>query len=208
MSGIDPDEKDWRLQAELDVEEPRALLGGLPGRVHERRLAHELKAAVAHDVVVTHDGRLLFAYAADASALASARAAIEATLRDDGIGATVRVSHWDEKLDDWRQTDPPPSAAERASQQASDRSTLEPQTRTLVANVGKEIRVEFEQSLRNWADELGVECEIVEHPHLLSLQVAFKVSGPRRKVDEFVQGLRAEERATIRTDLGVMTSPL
>ncbi|HEV2973755.1 MAG TPA: hypothetical protein VGX69_02020 [Solirubrobacteraceae bacterium] len=65
MTGVDPDEKDWRLQAELDVEEPRALLGNLLQRVREPALARELERAV------THDGRLLFAYAADASEFAT-----------------------------------------------------------------------------------------------------------------------------------------
>ncbi len=59
-----------------------------------------------------------------------------------------------------------------------------------------------------WAAKLGVECKIIEHPHLLTTQVAFTVTGPRRKVEEFSQGLGAEERATIRTETGVMLSPL
>ncbi len=207
MAGSEND-KDWRLEAELDIEQPRATLGSLLARLRASDVAAELERAVADDVVITHDGRLLFAYAADASKLASARSAIETTLHDDGIDARVRISHWDDELDDWRQTDPPLAAAELSARQADDRAALAQQTRTLVASVGREIRAEFEQSLRNWAQELGIECEVVEHPHLLTTQVAFEVSGPRRKVDEFVQGVRAEERATIRTDIGVMTSPL
>jgi hypothetical protein len=38
--------------------------------------------------------------------------------------------------------------------------------------------------------------------------VAFSVTGPRRKIDEFAEGLRAEELATMRTERGVMLSPL
>ena len=49
---------------------------------------------------------------------------------------------------------------------------------------------------------------MVEHPHLLSTQVALTVTGPRHKVDEFVAGLQVGERATIRAELGVMSSPL
>ncbi len=50
--------------------------------------------------------------------------------------------------------------------------------------------------------------EVVEHPHLLSSQAAFTVTGPARKVDEFAAAMSAEERATIRTETAVMSSPL
>jgi hypothetical protein len=38
--------------------------------------------------------------------------------------------------------------------------------------------------------------------------VAFTVTGPRRKLDEFAEGLRAEELATMRAERTVMLSPL
>jgi hypothetical protein len=60
----------------------------------------------------------------------------------------------------------------------------------------------------NWAQELGLDYEVIEHPHMLTTQVAFTVTGSKRKIDEFAQGLRAEELATMRTERGVMMSPL
>ena len=60
----------------------------------------------------------------------------------------------------------------------------------------------------DWAAQLGLECKLIEHPHLLTTQVGFTVTGPKRKVDEFSQGLAAEERTTIRTEGVVMLSPL
>lgn len=60
----------------------------------------------------------------------------------------------------------------------------------------------------NSAVELGIECKILEHPHLLTTQVGFTLAGSKRKVEEFAQGLTAEERATFRTDRAVMLSPL
>ena len=161
-----------------------------------------------HDVVLTHDGRLLFAYAADKATLEAARHAIEVVLRGDGIHATVRVSHWDDELDDWRQIDPPPSAGEKQAELAANRDVEQQETRTLVATSGKLIRAEFEQTMLEWAGKLGVECKMIEHPQLLTTQVAFTVTGARRKVEEFSQGLGAEERATIRTETGVMLSHL
>jgi hypothetical protein len=205
----DPDQKDWRLQAALAIDEPKHRLGAVLGRVRGGSdVIGEIESAAPDDVVVTHDGNHLFAYAADEQVLAAARAAIEATLREDGVEATIRVSHWDDELDDWRQVDPPPTDEERQAIAQSDRDAAAVETRSLVVKVGREIRSEFERTQQNAAAELGVECKMVEHPHLLSTQVALTVTGPRHKVDEFVAGLQVGERATIRAELGVMSSPL
>jgi hypothetical protein len=201
-------EEDWRLQAELDVGDARPALHGLLGRLRGPDVVKEVQASVPHDVVVTHDGRLLFAYAADQATLAAARRAIEDVLLRDGIGASVRVSRWDDELNRWQQTDPPPTAAEQAVLDAAERADDAIETRTLVVSSGKMIRAEFEQSLRDWAASLDLECEIIEHPHLLTTQLAFTVTGPKRKIDEFSQGLNAEEGATIRAETVVMLSPL
>jgi hypothetical protein len=202
------DDKDWRLQAELAVAEPRAPLHALVKRFRGPDVVDEIEAGVAHNVVITHDGKLLFAYAADETLLASARRAIEDALRHDGIAASMRVSHWDEQLDDWRQIDPPATAEQTRVQAVAEQRATAVETRTIVASAGKLVRGEFEQSLRDWSQQLGVECQIIEHPHLLTTQVAFTVTGPTRKVEEFLQGVKAEENATIRAERGVMLSPL
>lgn len=201
-------EQDWRLEAELDVADSGRALHGLLGRLRGPDFVGEIEASVPHDVVVTHDGRLLFAYAADQATLTAARVAIEGVLRGDGIGASLRVSVWDDELDRWQQTDPPPTAEEKAAQDATQLARDAIETRTLVVSSGKMIRDEFEQSTRDWATTLGLECKVIEHPHLLTTQLAFTVTGPKRKIDEFSQGLAAEERATIRTETVVMISPL
>lgn len=204
----DWDHEDWRLQAELDIAEQRPALERLVAHLRPPTFVRELQSSVPHDVVITHDGKLLFAYAADETPLKQARAAIESTLRHDGIGSLIRVSHWDHELDAWRQIDPPLTATEAHARETSDRDAETVETRTLVASAGKMIRAEFEQSLREWADKLGVRCTLVENPHLLTTQVGFTVTGSRRKLDEFAQGLAAEERAIIRTERTVMMSPL
>ena len=61
---------------------------------------------------------------------------------------------------------------------------------------------------RRASNELHTIFEVIEHPHLLTRQVAFTVTGSRRKLDEFAEGLRAEELATMRTEREVMLSPL
>jgi hypothetical protein len=208
MASPEEPEQDWRMQAELHVEETRGALHDLLGRVRGPDVVREIESSVPDDVVITHDGKLLFAYAADAAALAAARGAIEDVLRGDGVDATVRVSHWDDERDRWHQVDPPLSAAEQQLEDAAERDDEALETRTLVASSGKMIRAEFEQTMREWAGRLELQCAIVEHPHLLTTQVAFTVTGPKRKIDEFARGLREEEWQTIRAERWVIASPL
>jgi hypothetical protein len=207
VSEAQEDDQDWRLQAELDVRDSGGV-AHLFGRLRGPDVVHDVQAAVPHDVVITHDGKLLFAYAAGEETITAARRAIEDVLRADGVQASIRVSHWDQELETWRQTDPPLSAAEERAEAAVERDADAIETRTLVASSGKMIRAEFEQSMLAWADKLGVQCTIIEHPHLLTTQVAFTVTGPKRKVDEFARGLTFEEGTTIRTENVVMLSPL
>ena len=85
------DEQDWRLKVELDASVdagkgvsrlfPDLRGGGDPDVVHE------LESAVPHDVVLTHDGKLLFAYAADEATLTATRRAIEGVLARENMKA-------------------------------------------------------------------------------------------------------------------------
>lgn len=205
-------DQDWRLEAELEVADSAGALGGLISRLRGSEtgsdVAEEAREEAPADVVITHDGRLLYAYAADEATLGVARRAVEGVLARDGVKARVRVSRWHDEMGEWLQTDPPPDVGERAEVEHAKRDAETPETRTLVASSGRLVRGEFEQTMRNWAAELGLECEVIEHPHLLSTQVAFTVSGPHHRVQEFASGLRAEEWATIRAQLPVVTSPL
>jgi acylphosphatase len=202
------EEQDWRLQAELEVEDRQGLLNSLLGKLPRSSIAGEVKEKVGEDVVVTHDGRMVFMYAADEVTLGQARGALEWVLGEEGVKGEIRISHWDKKLDEWRQTDPAVTEEERRSVEVRERDGERLETQTLVAMVGKMIRVEFERSMVDWAKEVGVRCEVMEHPHLLDTQVGFTVSGPKRKVEEFRRGLEAEERATVRTERAVMMSPI
>jgi hypothetical protein len=202
------EDQDWRLKAELDLPQTRGVLDHLIGGLRGPNVVKEVGTAVPHDVVITHDGKLLFAYAATEETLSAARAAIEGVLRRDGITASICVSHFDEQLDQWRQTDPALAGAERRSDEAAERDGEALETRTMVASAGKLIRASFDQTMLDWAEKLGLQCTIIEHPHLLTSQVAFTVTGPKRKIDEFAQGLRAEQVATMRAERAVMLSPL
>jgi hypothetical protein len=231
MTDVMSGEQDWRLKAELDPAVDAGGAGGLEGAggmsgALEHLLGrlrgglrggsdgggpdvvHEVQAAMPHDVVLTHDGKLLFAYAVDQDAIVATRRALESVLSHDQIKASVYISHWDDELDAWRQIDPPSTGSECVQEEATVRDAETVETRTLVASSGKMIRAEFEQSMLAWAEKLGVQCTVLEHPHLLTTQVGFTVTGSRRKLDEFATGLKAEEAATIRTERAVMMSPL
>ncbi len=204
----DSTDQDWRLQAELDHDDARRALHDLLGRFRGPAIVKEIEASVPHDVVITHDDSSLFAYASDEGTLKAARSAIASALEHDRIRASIRISHWDDESDCWRQTDPPLSAQEQESEKAAERDAEAIETRTLVATSGKLVRAEFEQTMLDAAGKLGLECSIIEHPHLLSSQVAFTVTGPKGKIDEFSRGLQAEGWAFVRTETGVMLSPL
>jgi hypothetical protein len=202
------EDQDWRLTAELQVTDRRGALERLLGRVREPEIVEEIETALPHDVVVTHDGNLLFAYASSEEEIGQARRVIEEILRRDGIDARIVLSHWDEELDEWRQVDPPPAGEEARREQAAARDGDTVETRTLVASAGNLVRGSFEQSLLAWAEELGIKCTIAEHPHLLTTQVLFTCTGPRRKIDEFARGVKAEGTATLRADGVLMLNPL
>ena len=84
------DDQGWRLKAELQDAQARGALDHLLGRLRGPDVAADVAAAVDHDVAVTHDGRLLFAYAATEPALTAARDAIEGVLQRDGVAASIR----------------------------------------------------------------------------------------------------------------------
>jgi hypothetical protein len=125
-----------------------------------------------------------------------------------GLSGEARIARWDDEHEEWRQVDPPLSAAARDALAREDAVDGASETRTLVATAGRLVRGDFEQSMSTWAQKLGLECEIVEHPHLLTTQIAFTVTGAKDRVEEFAAGLRAEGWTYVRTETGVMLNPL
>jgi hypothetical protein len=201
-------DEDWRLQAELALEQPHGALRELMGRLRGPDVFKDVEAEVPHDVAVTHDGQMLFAYAAARDGLEAARRAIERVLARDQIEARITISHWDTGVDRWRQVDPPPSAEEQRADEATSADDMAVETRTMVASSGNVVRDEFAQTMIAGAQRLGLECKVVQHPHMLTTQLAFTVTGPRRKIDEFARELRSEGVAMLRTDEWLVASPL
>jgi hypothetical protein len=73
-----------------------------------------------------------------------------------------------------------------------------------VCVIGKVIRKSFEAQMVAFAQDLGLKCDTVEHPHLLSTQVVFNVTGPTSVVDEFQTYLKNEARFSSRLDPGLV----
>jgi hypothetical protein len=160
--------------------------------------AEDARAAVADDVAVTHDGARIYAYANTESAIRAARDAIDVALRADGVEADDCISHWQE--DEWAQVDPPLTGA-AAEQRERDRGADDQvETQTLVTRAGFAVEGGVEQAMTRWAEHLGIDCQVVEHRHLLSSQLAFTVTGPRKEIEEFRRALVAEGATTFRAD--------
>jgi hypothetical protein len=194
------DGQDWRLEAESDA--GGSLLDRALQAVHGR--ADELGSAevdVPHGVAVTHDGGKVFAYADSQAAISATRDALASQLTREGNGlSNVRISRWDPSLNDWVQVDPPLAGAAAAQQDAAVRDAATPETQTVICTAGKGIDEQVEETMREAAEALGLKVEIVEHPHLLTTQVAFELTGPRGSIAEFRRELRAEGLATIRAE--------
>jgi hypothetical protein len=192
-----PDDQNWRLKADLGSAHD---LDEFLDRVRSEPAGD---TQIAGDVVITHDGKDLFAYAASEGSIDSARAAIRSL-----TNARIVISHWEQSVDDWIQVDPPLSGEAKRREEAGERDEGAQEHRTLVCSAGRMVRREIEQSMQESAGALGLKLQIIEHPHLLTCQVLFEVEGPKHKVDEFANGLKEEEMETIRTERAVMMSPL
>jgi hypothetical protein len=197
------EDQDWRLQAVLNGSaEHHGPFERLIGRTRDEygRAAAEAQEGVGDEVAITHDGERLFAYANEREVLADVRRAIESACEHHGLTATFTVSHWDTGYDRWRQVDPPESEAEAEASRAEDLAGDTVETQTVVVSSGRSLQTSLEQAMADWAEKLGLECEIVEHPHLLSTQVAFKITGPRRRIEEFRAALKTDSWTSIRAD--------
>lgn len=198
-----PDDQDWRLEGNLEhTSEHHGVLERLLGSVHNEfsGAAADAQAAVGADVAITHDGQRLFGYATEQQALVTARQAIESACARHGLKASFSLSHWDPELDRWRRVDPPETEAEMQAVRAEEVDAERVETQTMVCNAGATLRASLEQAMGEWAEQMGLEYELVEHPHLLTTQIAVKVTGPHRGVEEFRAALKTDASSSIRAD--------
>ena len=198
-----PDDQDWRLEANLAQSSGHhGVLERLLGSIHNEFSgpAADAQAAVGGDVAITHDGHRLFGYATEQQALAAARQAIESACGRHGLQASFALSHWDAELDRWRRIDPPETEAEAQAAHAEEVDAERVETQTIVFNAGATLRASLEQAVGEWAERMGLKYELVEHPHLLTTQLAVKVTGPHRGIEEFRAALKTDASRSIRAD--------
>jgi hypothetical protein len=196
-----PADQDWRLEIDLAVDSTGGALRRLIG-IRPSKIANSLKDALPQDVVLTHERNLLFAYAASDTALIGVRHAIEGALRRENLNARICVCHWDGVAEIWHQTDPPIAEDERLE----EAKTLE--TRTLVVDVGRLISPSFKRTMLDWTNAHGIECTVGEHPHLLTTQLAFTVTGPSRKLDRFSLELQTQCQSITRAEEAIRHNPM
>src|SRR5579862_6651924 len=137
---------------------------------------------------------------------------LEHQLSGEDRHAVIRISHWDEDGSDWHQVDPPPAAGETARERRNDEQTeaeLEREarieTRTVAITAGRMARNWFETTVADEARELGVELSIAEHPHLLSTQIVFTLTGPRGKIEQVIADMNERAGATTRLETAYLT---
>jgi len=201
------DEQDWRLRA--DIADARGLLARLREARHFER---ELEPLVGPDVVLSADDEKLFAYANTRAAIDETRRALEHELAGAGRSAAIAISHWDDAGNDWHQVDPtpPPEEVERERHQDDEQEAevareARVETRTVAVTSGKMARNWFETTVADEARELGVELSIVEHPHLLSTQIVFTLTGETGKVEQVISDMNDRAGATTRLEAAYLT---
>lgn len=154
-------EKDWRLR--IDLQEP-VDLDGLVTRARNSAGESMHRSTLSDDIVLTHDGSTVFAYAPNENVIRDARDAIQSAIGGQRT-ATVRVSHWEPSRRQWHQTDPPltyeeddgVAAAARASDDRTETADEATETRPVVCVIGKLIRKSFEAQMLAAAQNLRVE---------------------------------------------------
>jgi hypothetical protein len=204
------DDQDWRLQLDLDDStEAEVVLHKV--RVDPHAEDHHAPSLLGDDVVVTHDNGRIFVYAASKGSLDAARVVLASALPDSHGRACVRASHWDEQLRIWRQIEPPLTYEEEQAMTTAVEAEVErrvanepSESRTVMAVTGRLIRKQFERQMIGYAQGIGLECEVVEHPHLLSTQIAFTVTGAHNDVAAFARYLKSEAQASSRIDPGLI----
>jgi len=157
---------DWRIRIEIAEEEHAAgFLDRLTGDLgsEARQLAQDLEA---RRLAVSRDGETVFVYAATHGEAESARAVVEAELREHEIEAhTSEVEHWLDAEDRW--DDEPPG------------ETWEEE--------------ELDRGYAPW--EVRVECTSREEAHELSTQLEAEGYKPERRFQYLIVGTDSREDA-------------
>jgi hypothetical protein len=199
------DSQEWRLAADIESEADGALdrLVALTDQTNGDAFFE-----LPEDIVLTHDGDRLFVYAGSRAGIDAVRAIIEGPFASEIVTARIVITCWDDETGVWQQIDPPPSEEELRAAADELQRAQQTETQTFVCKVGRGVRRDLEESMLDWANRLGLRCEFVEHKHFMTTQIAFTVTGPHHRVEEFRDGLRAESVSTMRSGALLGLEPL
>jgi len=199
------DDQDWRLR--VDIDDPAALHARLRGARHFER---ELDPLIADDVVMSHDDDTVFAYANTSASIEEVRRAVAHQLAQDGLTAEIHVAHWDDASEAWLapgEAPPPPHAIGPGGDGGTPEPAVEDPivTRTYAETSGKIVRNYFENVVAGEAQSRGVKLSIVEHPHLLTTQLAFNLTGPSSAVDAVIHAIQSDANNVTRFESANLT---
>jgi hypothetical protein len=200
------DDQDWRLR--VDIDDPSALHARLRGARHFER---ELDPLIADDVVLSFDDDTVFAYANTSASIEEVRRAVERQLAQDGLTADIHVAHWDDGSEVWLAPGEAPPRADPAIHAGEDGAAPEPSaddpivTRTYAETSGRIVRNYFENIVAGEAQSRGVKLSIVEHPHLLTTQLAFNLTGPSSAVDGVIAAIQSDANNVTRFESANLT---
>ena len=179
------------------------------GRASTRRtrVVEEIEAKVPHDVVITHDGKLLFAYAAEQATLSAARAAIEGVL-----GATASTRACASATGTTSSKSGARSIRRRRPRSGSDEPRRTRRGGGRDAHARRQLGQDDPRGIRAEHSRMGRQAgaAVCDRRAPASANDAARVHrhGAEAQDRRVLTGPGAEERATIRTETAVMSSPL
>jgi hypothetical protein len=184
--------QEWRLDLQLQGKAPGTALDILCEQLRGPREAEgraDGEATIPANVRISYERRRLFAYAPHRRAIRQVRVAIEHLVERNGLEASITVSVWDRALDRWRQIDPHPGATAQLIDDVGKRIATEAaarhETNTLVASVGRLVHGELERSVLAHARALGLDCDVVRRPRVLTTRLEFIVTGSQARISDF-----------------------
>lgn len=156
---------DWRLQIELEDE---GHLAGMVKRLDAQELEDELSDSFGDQVILSREGRVLFAYTETRVQAEAVRARVLALDEEHSWAARTELRHWHPAAESWEEPDRPlpesdaAAAAEHAEAIAAERERLaatgEPEYEVRVelpshgdaARLAERLRAEGLPAVRRW----------------------------------------------------------
>lgn len=149
---------DWRLQIDLD---DQGIAASLADHLRASELEHELKADLAHRVILSHEGKRIFLYAGTREQIEPARDLVVRVLGEKGWKAELELRRWHPVAEEWEDPDlaEPSTDAERKAERERLMEAEDAETAERGGLAEWEVRAEFpsHQEAREFAEKLRAE---------------------------------------------------